>query len=70
MKFKQYLEEQIIIEKKKFSVAMNPKKMDDDTLMDWISWLENVKEPNSDNEDQRKKSIKDGQKEMKKRGFK
>ena len=59
-----------LLEKKvKFSTTMNPKKMKDDELMDWISWLENSKEPNPDNEDQRQKAIKDGMKEMKKRGF-
>jgi len=60
-----------LLEKKKnnFSTSTNPKKLKDDDLMDWIAWLENMKDPNPDNEIQRKKAIKDGMKEMKKRGF-
>lgn len=60
-----------LLEKKKvkFKTSDNPKKMKDDQLMDWISWLENMKDPNPDNEDARKGAIKDGMKEMKKRGF-
>ncbi len=61
--------EQLLEKKKKFSTTMNPKKMSDDDLMDWIGWLENMKDSNPDNEKQRKKSISDGMKEMKKRGF-
>jgi len=60
-----------LLEKKvSFSTSTNVKKLDDDTLMDFIDWLENLKEPNPDNKDQYKKAMKDAKAEIKKRGFK
>ena len=54
-----------LLEKKKFTVNMNPKKMSDDDLMDWISWMENIKKPSTED----KNAIKVGMDQMKKRGF-
>jgi len=58
-----------IIEKSKYTTTTNPKKLSDDDLMDFYYWLENMKDPNPDNEDQRKKALAACKKEMKKRRF-
>ena len=59
-----------LMEKKSFNNTSNPKKMNDDELMDFIGWLENQKDPNPDDKDQYKKALKDAKACMKKRGFK
>lgn len=64
-KFKIFLEK-----KPNFSTSTNPKKLNDDDLMDFIGYLENMKEPNPDNKDQFDKVMKIAKAEMKKRGFK
>ncbi len=67
----QLMEWQKITEKKKkFTTSTNPKKLSDDDLIDFYSWLDNMPEPNPDNKDQHKKVMKDCEKEMKKRGYK
>jgi len=58
-----------ITEKSKYTITTNPKKLSDDDLMDFYDWLENMKDPNPDNEDQRKKALAACKKEMKKRRF-
>ena len=57
-----------LLEKKKFNTSTDPKKLNDEQLMDFIAFLDNIK-PDSSNKAQHEKTLKDAMAQMKKRGF-
>ena len=57
-----------ILEKIKFNTSTDVKKLNDEDLMDYISFLDNVP-PSSSNRDAHATALKNAEAELKKRGF-
>jgi len=57
-----------ILEKVRFNTSTDVKKLDDDDLMDFVTFLDQVK-PASSNKDAHAEAVKRAEAEMKSRGF-